>query len=57
MQKIIQFNNQGIIDTGRIRKVPLKCQKIGKKLHRLFLCICVPYSILNSYYHKLSENV
>ena len=21
------------------------------------LCICVPYSFLNSYYHKLSENV
>ena len=24
---------------------------------RLFFCICVPYSFLNSYYHKLSENV
>ena len=23
---------------------------------RLCLCICVPYSFLNSYYHKLSEN-
>ena len=24
---------------------------------RLCLCICVPNSFLNSYYHKLSENV
>ena len=24
---------------------------------RLCFCICVPYSFLNSYYHKLSENV
>ena len=22
-----------------------------------FVCICVPYSFLNSYFHKLSENV
>ena len=24
---------------------------------KIRLCICVPYSFLNSYYHKLSENV
>ena len=24
---------------------------------RLCLCICVPYSVLKSYYHKLSDNV
>ena len=27
IQKIIQFNSQGIIDTGRIGKVPKNCPK------------------------------
>ena len=27
IQKIIQFNSQGIIDTGRIGKVPNDCPK------------------------------
>ena len=27
IQKKIQFNSQGIIDTGRIGKVPKKCPK------------------------------
>ena len=27
IQKIIQFNSQGIIDTGRVRKVPKECPK------------------------------
>ena len=27
IQKIIQFNSQGIIDTGRMGKLPKKCPK------------------------------
>ena len=27
IEKIIQFNSQGIIDTGQIRRVPKKCSK------------------------------
>ena len=30
IQKIIQFNSQGIIDTGRIGKVPKIAQKVSK---------------------------
>ena len=30
IQKIIQFNSQGIIDTGRIGKVPKIDQKVSK---------------------------
>ena len=44
--------------------LPLVIQLFSRRLcvcHRLCiricLCICVPNSVLNSYYHKLSENV
>ena len=46
----------GMLESSGFRKYStlLVIQLLSR---RLCLCICVPYSFLNSYYHKFSENV
>ena len=39
IQKIIQFNSQGIIDTGRVGKVPENCPKCVQKRQKRELFI------------------